>query len=838
MAPTSSRAQRPIRACNRCRKRKVKCSGAEGEAVESGQGGIASVSCTLCHAHAAECIFEQRQPKGPTPKSYVSALESRLASFEALLASLANQTATNDLKTQVMQDAIGEASTGMDSMMSSRAPSPPPTDLDEIQQLSERLDGLTVKMNRYLGRSSGVQIAMSLQEHLTGQESPLSPTISAVEQLLTSERLAMQQPFERPPVDLERRMIDVCFEQLEPWPFIVRQDFETCLSRGRVQTDDGFRSLYFAILALGSRSVSDSRLDIPPSYLCRLPGPALDYAVDARQLRLARGYQYFWASAMSFCPVMAPSLETLQAGLVTALWLLNSTSVVTTWTAVGLLIRAAIDVGAHEELCTRWTASPLQNQVRKRVFHCAVALDRHLSFLLGRPLAVHDADIDVEAPLPVTDEALLEWAAAAQAAKERELPPPPPPQALPSQSEGCRNDAWAMMCGLHQLLAAAYESLHGLKQNKSLEKMGEDVKRLDAQLHAWSQKMPDELPRDSLAQPGKDLRLSAYLHGAYYQLQILVHRDYVASSRFPGFGFPSLSICTNAARSIARLLETQQAHGELVSPWAISAITAVTSSLVLVLAGFAHPDSSTPLTVPELSPASCRPAHGCATLTPSALRDLERCLSALASLQDSTYIAKQCYGGMRRFVDAVFPTHSCKTAGPTGVGQEGEGGRVATCPLAAKLEDDAATNADQSAKAQKRRLSGVPLSTPELSLSTFNGLPTLSSMTALPTSKTSHPPSAKNDTLPSYVDPPPLPASNLKQPASRSFPFFSAPAPSAIETPANLFGDTASLFGFDFDLSFPPFSDSSSTFPLSTTTAVSSDRLFPSTCSGSEFFFQ
>lgn len=52
---------------------------------------------------------------------------------------------------------------------------------------------------------------------------------------------------------------------------------------------------------------------------------------------------------------------------------------------------------------------------------------------------------------------------------------------------------------------------------------------------------------------------SAILYGNYYALQIGVHRVFLTSSHKPGHQlFPSLAICTNAARSLSHVMDIQQ----------------------------------------------------------------------------------------------------------------------------------------------------------------------------------------------------------------------------------------------------------------------------------------
>lgn len=51
---------------------------------------------------------------------------------------------------------------------------------------------------------------------------------------------------------------------------------------------------------------------------------------------------------------------------------------------------------------------------------------------------------------------------------------------------------------------------------------------------------------------------SASLYATYYHLQIIVHRPFIPSPRKPSvLSFPSLAICTNAARSCIHVLDVQ-----------------------------------------------------------------------------------------------------------------------------------------------------------------------------------------------------------------------------------------------------------------------------------------
>ena len=75
---------------------------------------------------------------------------------------------------------------------------------------------------------------------------------------------------------------------------------------------------------------------------------------------------------------------------------------------------------------------------------------------------------------------------------------------------------------------------------------------------------------------------SATLYTQYYQLQIAVHRPFIPSPRKPSpLSFPSLAICTNAARSSIHVLDVQaRRSGE---PSYFNQMSLFTAGIVLLL---------------------------------------------------------------------------------------------------------------------------------------------------------------------------------------------------------------------------------------------------------------
>ena len=72
----------------------------------------------------------------------------------------------------------------------------------------------------------------------------------------------------------------------------------------------------------------------------------------------------------------------------------------TAWTWLGTAVRCAQDMDLHLETSAR---SIIEADMRKRVWWAIYILDRTLSFELGRPFAIDDADCDVTLPEPCDD---------------------------------------------------------------------------------------------------------------------------------------------------------------------------------------------------------------------------------------------------------------------------------------------------------------------------------------------------------------------------------------------------------------------------------------------------
>ena len=86
------------------------------------------------------------------------------------------------------------------------------------------------------------------------------------------------------------------------------------------------------------------------------------------------------------------------------------------WLYAGMAVRMAQDLGMHRSSET-WTCgnnepifTPVQQQIRKRIWYSCVIMDKYVSTYIGRPLSIFEADYDTRLPSDEESEEMELWA--------------------------------------------------------------------------------------------------------------------------------------------------------------------------------------------------------------------------------------------------------------------------------------------------------------------------------------------------------------------------------------------------------------------------------------------
>jgi hypothetical protein len=106
----------------------------------------------------------------------------------------------------------------------------------------------------------------------------------------------------------------------------------------------------------------------------------LKYTTSRKDFLLKRKFYDRSRDTTSFDVLEADSLISVQILLLRSLYLQSTNNAQKCWNTVGLAIRAAQGLGLHlDESSTGWRQSPLEREMRKRIWHVCVLLDRLVS---------------------------------------------------------------------------------------------------------------------------------------------------------------------------------------------------------------------------------------------------------------------------------------------------------------------------------------------------------------------------------------------------------------------------------------------------------------------------
>ncbi|KAG5927750.1 hypothetical protein E4U42_001837 [Claviceps africana] len=125
---------------------------------------------------------------------------------------------------------------------------------------------------------------------------------------------------------------------------------------------------------------------------------------DAQRTSIA--YDFYNLSKQSFQNdwLDTADLSVVQLLLLNGVYLQSTRHANRCWNSVGLAIRASQILGLHVE-DQRLATSQLERQMRRRIWHTCVSLDRLLSMTFGRPTMIHGTN-SVPLPLNMDDEYL------------------------------------------------------------------------------------------------------------------------------------------------------------------------------------------------------------------------------------------------------------------------------------------------------------------------------------------------------------------------------------------------------------------------------------------------
>ncbi|KAF8526780.1 fungal-specific transcription factor domain-containing protein [Gautieria morchelliformis] len=587
--PSTHKAKRRKgpKACDVCRRKKIRC--------DPDPSGDPHQPCVNCAVFKTECAFTYVAKKRRTQQAFIDGLQTRLTKLEHILHTIAPGI---DLDKE-----LDETTSSILSRPRPRAPSPlravmrPPHDHIKPSEVvaaftdwrdssndpeDESEDDLpffipdsqdddkgresSLPPHRFHGNSSGISFVRKVigMKRETTDDTPAQcdPHFISVPEpvrrapgllpnsysFLQWERRTNRMPppkFHFPPASLMSPLISIFFRCVQPFfPLVHQPTFEAAVMEGRHEGEAPFGAVVMLVCAVASRWSDDRRV---------LPRESLEEGRADEQSWVSAGWDFYAQVHQRYRKnILQPTtVYDLQLMALGCIYLQGTSNSSAAWQMAGLGLRLALEAGAHSRK-RPGSGDLLETEMWKRTFWSLVVLDRLGSSGLGRPCAIWEEDIDLDLPLEVDDEYLTPEAGYCQ-------PPDKPP----------RMAYFNYYVKLSQILIGALRTIYGVNRAKSVFHIGgpqweqDMVAALDSSLNSWIDGIPEHLRWDANRNTD-DITFyqSALINCSYNYVQIVVHRPYITPSRSRklstgtfGLAFPSLAICTNAARSCSHVLE-------------------------------------------------------------------------------------------------------------------------------------------------------------------------------------------------------------------------------------------------------------------------------------------
>ncbi|ORZ25346.1 fungal-specific transcription factor domain-domain-containing protein [Absidia repens] len=403
--------------------------------------------------------------------------------------------------------------------------------IDDQGETGDSLGNLSVDESgqlRYYGKSSGFYMLRNSQNFRNGAFRFNSKGYRDDTSRSQSLEQLIIDPFELPPADLSKTLLDLYFAHFYTLLPIVHKD--SFWKSYESTTNPPSRLLLNAIYAVASRICSDERVRTTPDQ----PNTAGDVFFERARILLDFEYDDFKVSTVQSLLLMSSH----QNGALKS---------IRGWIYSGMAFRMSQNLGLHCN-CDNWDLTHEEKEERKRVFYCCFAIDRLACAMHGRIPVIDERDCDT-----------------------------PYPQDNDSCDEGKGVDKimdnFHALIKLCDLLGAVLRDIYSVRGRHQLKRMSSPdalIAKLDKALNNWMAKLPSAVryrpPSARMAEeaPAPSLAL-CQIHMLYYTTLILLHRPFIpgpTQKEAPSV-FPSSEICSYAANKILDIVVSLMKEGRL-----------------------------------------------------------------------------------------------------------------------------------------------------------------------------------------------------------------------------------------------------------------------------------
>ncbi|KAK6363371.1 hypothetical protein TWF730_000804 [Orbilia blumenaviensis] len=519
--------RRIARACDQCRKKKIKCDGK-------------TPACTHCQNYHTECIFTLVEKKRQPPKGakYIESLENRLGRMESLLklsgilpefdSKTDLGTLEKRLESQRLQSINGNSpgnplfsrpvsSSGTPNsggLIAGSSPSDISREEEESESLSDKMSSLVTNARgetRFIGSSSGFSIFSP-----KGIQWVNSKTGDRAFQKMLVKLMQADHKFEHWRPDVWDAVFSTKCQNPLPskeeaesyaqeyfstvnllFPLYHQQSFESLLEEqysDNPPKGTGWYASLNMVLAVGSR-IRGSKL--------KTPSEAED----------SRGWKLF-QNAMCMYPILTlqnTDIHSIQALLAMALFLQGTANPQPLYNIISAAVRVAFSVGLHRR-ADAFGFGREEAEHRKRVFWIAYCIDKDIALRSGRPSTINDEDINVELP----EEESFDGLGVIRL----------------SDGQGKVN-LFRRNCRFAQIQSRVYMQLYSAKAAKQTDgELLNTIGDLDRELEEWRDSMPlDFRPEHEISDAYIETTMPIVLmHFSYFNCLATIHRMSIAHS--------------------------------------------------------------------------------------------------------------------------------------------------------------------------------------------------------------------------------------------------------------------------------------------------------------------
>nr|BCT87206.1 putative transcription factor [Ogataea minuta] len=264
------------------------------------------------------------------------------------------------------------------------------------------------------------------------------------------------------------------------------------------------------------------------------------------------GYKYFIAARRLIDITDTRDTYGIQTIVMLIIFLQCSARLSTCYAYIGIALRAALREGLHRKL--DYPFNPIELEIRKRLFWTIYKMDIYVNTMLGLPRTISEDDFDQDMPIELDDENITVDGYRFEMQGDR------------LSSSGIANAHTTLIFIMKRIVTKLYPIKPRKVENGSRpELLAHDiVYQLELELQDWMNSLPLEL-KPGVEPSGQYLKANRLLHISYLHVKIILYRPFIhyISADFSSGHRSSNDLkcidkaknCINVARVVVKLAE-------------------------------------------------------------------------------------------------------------------------------------------------------------------------------------------------------------------------------------------------------------------------------------------